>query len=296
MILNPPFTIESLNTRIKSLLASITWEHIAFGVILLLVILSRFYGLGDRVMSHDETQHTYFSWLFFKGHGYQHTPLTHGPLQFHLIALSYSLFGDTDLASRIPHALASIASVLFLWNYRRYLGRIGTLVAAFLMLISPYMLFYGRYARNESLVVLFGLITVWAVLRYLESGQNRYLLVLTAATALHFTAKETVFIYTAQLILFLAIVLVSRVTERDWRRQAYFRPFLLAVIAGILLLGVGFTMLLMNTASADSGASSIPSFLVLFPVILSLLCFGLANFLSCAAWGSPKFAGSAHLI
>jgi uncharacterized protein (TIGR03663 family) len=278
MILNPPFTIESLNTRIKSLLASITWEHIAFGVILLLVILSRFYGLGDRVMSHDETQHTYFSWLFFKGHGYQHTPLTHGPLQFHLIALSYSLFGDTDLASRIPHALASIASVLFLWNYRRYLGRIGTLVAAFLMLISPYMLFYGRYARNESLVVLFGLITVWAVLRYLESGQNRYLLVLTAATALHFTAKETVFIYTAQLILFLAIVLVSRVTERDWRRQAYFRPFLLAVIAGILLLCVGFTMLLMNTASADSGASSIPSFLVLFPVILSLLCFGLAIF------------------
>ena len=42
-----------------------------------------------------------------------------------------------------------------MWNYRRYLGRVGWLVAAALMVISPYMLYYGRYARNEALVVLF---------------------------------------------------------------------------------------------------------------------------------------------
>ena len=33
--------------------------------------------------------------------------MMHGPLQFHLIALSYFLFGDNDFTARLPHALAS---------------------------------------------------------------------------------------------------------------------------------------------------------------------------------------------
>ncbi|MEJ2551702.1 MAG: hypothetical protein P8Z34_13555 [Anaerolineales bacterium] len=63
-----------------------------YALILILLILaavfSRVYNLGERVMSHDETTHVYFSWLLEEGNGYKHDPLSHGPLQFHLIALS----------------------------------------------------------------------------------------------------------------------------------------------------------------------------------------------------------------
>lgn len=263
---------------LEKLTISLNWEIVLFAAIVVLAFVTRFMDLGVRVMSHDETQHTYFSWLFFKGSGYQHTPLTHGPLQFHLMALSYSLFGDNDLAARIPHAIASLLSVLFLWNFRRYLGKIGTLLAALFLVISPFMLYYGRYARNESLVVLFGLITIWAILRYLENGQTRYLFYLTAATALHFTAKETAFIYTAQAILFLTLLLIRRVTGRRWRNQVYYRPFLLAVIAGFILLGIAFTVAVVNAAIQDGETSPIPSFLILFPEILAILSFGLAIF------------------
>ena len=79
-------------------LPAVTIERLIFAVILILAVVSRLYDLGVRVMSHDESLHTYFSWLFYKGDGYQHNPMMHGPLQFHLIALSYFLFGPSDFS------------------------------------------------------------------------------------------------------------------------------------------------------------------------------------------------------
>jgi DNA-binding beta-propeller fold protein YncE len=227
---------------------TLNWEIILFVTILLIAFLSRFYELGLRVMSHDETSHVYFSWQLFRGNGYSHSALTHGPLQFHLIALSYYLFGDSDFSARIPMALFSIATVGFAWNYRRYIGRIGALVAAALFLISPYMLYYGRYARNEAFVGLFGLVTLWAILKYLDRGEDRYLYFLTAATALHFASKETSFIYTAQALLFLGFLFLIRIGKRHWgegrHRQLFF--FFLYLTAAIVILGIGTSVFLGN--------------------------------------------------
>ncbi len=214
-------------------------ETLIFGVILLLTAVSRLYELGLRVMSHDESLHVYFSWLLYRGQGFQHTPMMHGPLQFHLIALSYFLFGDTDFTARLPHAIASILTVAFLWKWRRYLGRKGTLIAAALMLISPYMLYYGRYARNEALVALFGVVTLWAMLRYLETGAPRYLIALTVASVLHFTAKETAFIYTAQALIFLGLLLLDRILREPWPKPVYRTAFLLSLGAAVALLAMG---------------------------------------------------------
>src|SRR4030066_161456 len=173
----------------------ISLEKLIFAVILVVAIFTRLYMLEPRVMSHDETSHTYFSWLFYKGSGYAHDPVTHGPLQFHLVALSYFLFGDSDTTARVPVALFSIATVAFMWNYRRYLGRAGALVAALLLTISPYLLYYGRYVRNEAFVAFLGGVMFWAMFRYLDTAANKYLYIFTAVTVLHFCTKETSFIF-----------------------------------------------------------------------------------------------------
>ena len=120
----------------------VNWETVIFVTILVLAVITRFYALESRVMSHDETSHVYFSWLYEQGRGYSHDPVTHGPLQFHLVGLSYLLFGDNDFTARIPAALFSVATIAFMWNYRKLIGRTGALVAAALFLISPYMLYY----------------------------------------------------------------------------------------------------------------------------------------------------------
>ncbi len=241
-------------------LPAFTGEMLLFVIIVILMIVSRLYNLGLRVMSHDESLHAYYSWLFSIGQGYQHTPTTHGPLQFHLLALTYFLFGDNDFTARLPHAIASILTVVLLWNWRRYLGRAGMLVSAGLVLISPYMLYYGRYARNETFVALLGVLTLYAILRYLEIGKKRYLVLLTAATALHFTVKESVFIYTAQALLFLAIYLVNRVTRSPWKNNGILNVFIMTLAVGVLLIGaaLGVTIYTRTPAATDASQTTAP--------------------------------------
>ena len=216
---------------------TINWETVLFGLIVLAAILTRFYDLGIRVMSHDESLHTYYSWRLYKGQGFEHTPLMHGPLQFHLIAFFYFLFGDTDFSARIFAVLTSIATVAMLWQFRSYLGRKGALITAGLMLISPFMLYYGRYVRNEPYVGLFGLLTIWAILRYLDGGEKKYLYYLTAATVLHFTAKETAFIYTAQALLFLGLLFVRDITSKKWENKDQRTAFIVMLILALIFLG-----------------------------------------------------------
>jgi len=239
-------------------LQKLNWEHALFAIILIVALITRVYDLGLRVMSHDETSHVYFSWLFEQGNGYSHDPVTHGPFQFHAIALTYYLFGSNDFTSRLPAALFSFASVAFLWYYRRYLGRAGALIGAVLMTISPYMLYYGRYARNEAFVNLWGLLTLWAMLRYFDTGKPAYLYALAAAVSLHFASKETAFIYTAQALVFLAVVLVIRLSTRDWPHPEYRNRFLIALIIAALLMGTaGGVQALQRAAPAEQSTETV---------------------------------------
>lgn len=230
----------------------VSLEVVLYIIIILVALFSRTYILGARVMSHDENTHVYYSWRYFQGYGFQHDPLMHGPFLFHITALSYFMFGDTDFTARLPQALFSVAAVGFLWFYRRYLGRTGALLGAVMMLISPYMMFYGRYARNEAYIQLFGVVMIWAILRYLETGLPRYLYLLTTATVLHFTSKETSFIYTAIALLFLGGYFLYRIFQVRWPNPEYRSRFLIALLVVALLAGAvgGFLVLGPHAAAA----------------------------------------------
>ena len=205
--------VENLFKRIK------IWDIVIASVIIL-AILSRINGLGDRVMSHDEVNHVVPAFDLFSGRGYRHDPITHGPLQFHLMALAYFLFGDNDFTSRLPHALFSIATIVFVLTYfRRYLGKLGSIVAGILFTISPFMLFYGRYARNDVICVFLGITAIYGLLRFFESNEIRYLYFFTVVMALNFTAKETAYILAAQLLVFLLILFIRDFLLIKWGKK-----------------------------------------------------------------------------
>jgi uncharacterized protein (TIGR03663 family) len=256
---------------------SINIEKLIFAIILILAIFTRLYMLEPRVMSHDETSHTYFSWLFYKGNGYAHDPVTHGPLQFHLVALSYFLFGDSDTTARIPAALFSIATVAFMWAYRRYLGRIGALIAALFFTISPFMLYYGRYVRNEAFVALFGVVMIWSMLRYIDTAKNKYLYLFTAVTVLHFCTKETAFIYSAQALLFLAGYLIYRLVKSNWHREELRSPFLLSMVGTIVFFAIGLLLKILTAKNVTTQQvinptfAAVPTYIPTISIILGLL-------------------------
>lgn len=229
-----------LQRPIHPSLPAVTNEIALFAGIILLAIVTRFYDLGTRVMSHDESLHTYFSWLLYRGQGYQHTPMMHGPWQFHWIALSYFLFGPSDFTARIPAALFSIATIVAVWQWRRYLGSWGALIAAFLIVISPFMLYYGRYVREDVYTGLSGILMLYAVLRYLEEGQSKFLFLMSGALIIHYADKETSFIYSAEILLFLGVLFLLQVTRRAWENhEKAYRYFIILLATGVLLISIG---------------------------------------------------------
>ncbi len=251
-----------LDRPIHPALPAVTNEILIFGLVILLAIATRFYDLGSRVMSHDESLHTYFSWLLYRGQGYEHSPMMHGPLQFHLIALSYFLFGASDFTARIPAVLFNLMTIWMVWYWRRYLGRAGALIAGFLMLISPFMLYYGRYVREDPYPVLSGVLMLYAILRHLEVGGRKYLYFVALALLIHFTAKETSFIYTAQALLYLAIYFIVQVSRTPWKgAKGDYRAFIIALSITILLTGwaVGYGLYTRGTETITGTETALPA-------------------------------------
>lgn len=171
-----------------------TQEKTLWIVLLALSLALRLVDLGTRAMSHDESLHALYAWNLSNGLNYQHHPMMHGPLLFHLNALVYILFTDNDFFARLIPALWGTACVGMLFGFRRWLGRAGALCAAGLLSLEPGHLYYSRYLRNDITVSFFTLLMVWAILDYIESRRQRSLLLLGAALGFQFVTKETSFI------------------------------------------------------------------------------------------------------
>jgi predicted membrane-bound mannosyltransferase/DNA-binding beta-propeller fold protein YncE len=236
--------------------SSIKISTILTVLIILLTILSRFAMLGARDMSHDEVNHVWPSYDLFTGKGYQHNPVTHGPFQMHIVAFTYFLFGDSDFTSRVPAALFSTLAVVFvLFGFKRYLGKTGALIAGFLFLISPYLMFYGRYTRNEGFIELYAVVMFYAVLRHMDKGDKFSLFLLTGAIVMHFITKETSFIYMAQLLIFLMIIFLREIQRAHLQHPSRYKRFVALIGAAMLLL---FVALGLGIAGAKPVAAATP--------------------------------------
>ncbi|GIV80117.1 MAG: hypothetical protein KatS3mg050_4511 [Litorilinea sp.] len=174
-----------------------SWEGVAWAVLLAVSAVARFYQLGVRAMSHDESLHALYSYYLYNSGNYEHNPMMHGPLLFHLNALVYFLFGDNDATARLMPALAGIGVVWMAWWFRPYLGRVGALVTGVLLSLSPSLLFHSRYIRNDIYIALFTLIWIYGAFRYLDattrSQRNRWLTVMVLGMLLGFITKENHF-------------------------------------------------------------------------------------------------------
>ena len=169
------------------------WETIAWVGILIVAVVSRFYALGVRGMSHDESLHAVYSLDLYRSGNYQHNPMMHGPFLFHANAFIYFLFGVSDATARVMPALAGIGTIVAAWFYRRWIGRTGALLTALLFLISPSILFHSRYIRNDIYIVFFSMVWVYFMFRYVEERKLKWLYLTVTAMALGFAAKENQF-------------------------------------------------------------------------------------------------------
>ena len=78
-----------------------TWDQGIFSALVILALILRLWELNGRPFHYDESLHAIYSWELFTGMGYRHEAWTHGPMQFFLNALSFSIFSDTELLNFI---------------------------------------------------------------------------------------------------------------------------------------------------------------------------------------------------
>lgn len=225
-----------------SLTGALDVEKLLYITLFVIAIASRTWDLGARVMSHDESLHTFYSFNLAQGKGFQHTPLMHGPFLFHITALSYFLFGADDFTARLPIAVFGAVLVVLPYLFRNDLGRVGALVTATAILISPSLLYHARYIRQEGTIVVWTVLSVLSMWRYMETRKFGWLVGLAAVLALHGTDKSTSFFSVAVLVAFAApLVLLQFVAYRSPKGSVLRAIGFAGVIgAAMLTLSVAF--------------------------------------------------------
>ena len=114
-------------------------------------------------------------WRLAIGDGYAHSPWMHGPFQVELTSLVFKLFSDTDFTGRLAYAFFGSALVMLPYFLRTYLGRAGAVVTSILLALSPSLLYFSRFGRNDILMAVWAVALLILMWRYLNEGKNRYL-------------------------------------------------------------------------------------------------------------------------
>lgn len=173
------------------------WDVILLVALMVVGFVTRFWDLSVRAYNHDESIHTNYAFGFYQGKGYIHNPTYHGPLLYHLTALTFFLLGDNDSTGRVPNVLMGLVILAMPFFFRQWLGRRGWFVTALLLLVSPAVTYYSRFNRHDVYVEVFVLLMLLAIVKYIDTRANRWLYTAVAALALAFTAMETTFIFLA---------------------------------------------------------------------------------------------------
>ncbi len=253
----------------------ITWYYVLYGALILFIVLTRFWALGTRAYSHDESIHAWESWKLATGQGYRHNPIYHGPFLYHFTALIFTLFGHSNVTARIGTSLMGVLITIMPFFMRRWLGKYGLLAATLFLAVSPVMMHRSRFIRHDHAAILFNVILFVAILHYLERPQAKHLYLAAAAVALGFTGKATSFI-----AYFTFGTFIFGLWLWQWRQQGVHSlraltelpVFDLIIVIGTLILPLAtpFPVLLLGGDPIDYSQSGIYFTGAVFMVVLGI--------------------------
>lgn len=113
------------------------------------------------------------------------------PASLWLMELSARIFGLSSWSMLAPEAVAGALSVLILFfTVRRTFGPVAGLAAALAMALTPVAVVMFRYNNPDALLTLLLVASAWALVRALEGGRTRWLLLSAVLVGLAFNTKD----------------------------------------------------------------------------------------------------------
>ena len=227
------------------------WYEAAFLVVLVAALGLRLFELSGRPMHYDEAIHLHYGWRLANSAGallgwpwifgtdYVHSAWMHGPFQIEMAAAIFTIFGDTDFTSRLGYALFGTALVGLPYFLRDHIGHRGALIAAVLLTLSPALLYFSRFGRNDIIMMFWAVSLFILMWRYLHGGRRICLYLSSAILALMFATKETAYLLVAifGLILFIAVLpeLLAWLREKASLKREGTRAALLLLLITLTL-------------------------------------------------------------
>jgi uncharacterized protein (TIGR03663 family) len=225
-----------LTTRVRE---QLSFERL-FSLILLVTLIFRFFALDLKLFHHDEAIHAWFSYRLLNEGIYVYDPMYHGPLLYYTTAGIFSILGDSDLIGRLVPALLGTLLVPLLYPIYRlgYLDQKQTLVAALFIAVSPSMVYFSRFLRNDIFILFFSLLLLVALLYYFERHQVRYALLAGAAAGLGMSSKENMPIV---LLIFGAYIIYAVWTGRARLPVRWVRDLALGALVTIGIMALFYS-------------------------------------------------------
>src|ERR1700712_5720625 len=113
------------------------------------------------------------------------------PLSLWPMALSARVFGLNSWSLLVPQAVIGVGAVALLWDtVRRPFGEIAALIAGSVFALTPIAVAIFRYDNPDALLVLLMIGAVWAMLRAVDDGRTRWLVIGGLCVGLGYLTKQ----------------------------------------------------------------------------------------------------------
>jgi 4-amino-4-deoxy-L-arabinose transferase-like glycosyltransferase len=113
------------------------------------------------------------------------------PMSLWLMEVSVRIFGLSPWSILVPQALVGVASVALLWDtVRRRFGEVAGLIAGLVLALTPVAVAIFRYNNPDALLILLMIGAAWAILRAVDDGRTRWLLLSGALVGLGYLTKQ----------------------------------------------------------------------------------------------------------
>lgn len=133
-----------------------TSQWIAFGIFLALGVLLRWTLLDARPYHHDESLHGMYGRYFYdfpENNYYKYDPMLHGPMLYNSMRFIYAWFGDSLWAARTPTCIMGTLFMFVPFLFRRYFLTTSVLILTAAVALSPTLVYWARFLREDSWVI-----------------------------------------------------------------------------------------------------------------------------------------------
>ena len=190
------------------------------GLVALSFVLHVVIQLGTHAFHHDESIHAYASIRLLKEGFYKYDPVYHGPVQYFAVSAVFAVSsvvgkvvglltgyaaaktwdGTSDFTARLAPALGGVALTAMAVLLRRRFGRRAAFAAGALCTLSPNILYYTRFCRDDvwSLLGTAGLF-LWLD-EYVATRRLKDICIAALWAAVAFASKENFYVLLALMV------------------------------------------------------------------------------------------------